>query len=721
MKSSILNTPNRSRKKHRHSVQFYENDDFLVTSVQDFFKSGTAAIVIATPAHIRQIEKGLTLGGMELAEARKQRLFQSFDAEETIARFMVDGKPDPDLFRASVGEIIQKATAARRGVRVFGEMVASLWERGNSEASIALEELWNALQAEYDFELFCAYPMQLFSRSAYADGFIRICDTHTIVTPVESYSGLSKSAREREVPILQQRLHGYEMEPSMLEAIVQSSDDAIVSKTLDGVIRSWNKGAEQIFGYTEKEAVGKHISLIIPKERLNEEKMILSKLRKGEKIDHFDTKRLRKDGKLVDISLTVSPVKNAKGEIIGASKIARDITDRKQHEAMLREEEHRKDEFLAVLAHELRNPLAPISLAAETLQLTDSKSEVAKESVGIIQRQVAHMVRLIDDLLDLSRIKSAKIELRREKLDLGEVMRAAMEMSQASVAEAGHRLIASFAPNAILVYGDRVRLVQVISNLLGNAARYTQPGGTIWLETAEKSTENVTITVRDTGIGIDAETLPRIFEMFMQGGHVVNGANRGLGIGLTLAKRIVEMHGGSIEAESPGPNLGSTFTVRLPILAQLSSDFWERPHVSRDPISSLRTLVVDDNKDARVALSTMLRRQGNTVAVASDGLEAVDAAQKFAPDLILMDIGMPNMNGYEAAKLIREQKLLRQPMLIAVTGLGQGTDKQLAQIAGFDAHLTKPIDSQKLASALASISVDKNQYAGLYEDRSKVI
>jgi PAS domain S-box-containing protein len=488
---------------------------------------------------------------------------------------------------------------------------------------------------------------------------------------------------------------------TMLQAIVESSDDAIISKTLDGIIRSWNRGAERIFGYLAEEIVGKHISTIIPQNRLPEEDLIISRLRKGEKIDHFDTQRRTKSGRLIDISLTVSPIKNRRGKIVGASKIARDISDRKRHEQLLREEEQRKDDFIALLAHELRNPLAPITSATEALKMARDISEDSKWAIDIISRQLGHMGRLIDDLLDVSRISQNKLELRKEFIRLDDFLQPAIEASEPMIQEAQHTLITDIPKSPIYVCGDGVRLSQIITNLLTNSAKFTPPGGTIWLSVKRIDTD-VAITVKDSGMGISAEMIPRVFEMFIQGTNVPFLA-RGLGIGLSLAKRLVELHGGTIEVFSEGAGKGSMFTVTLPAVP----DVEDTQHTPKKPslVSPLRILVVDDNKDAVTALEMVLRLQGHQTAIAYDGFEAVSASAKFLPDVILLDIGMPKMNGYEAARMIRTQPGGKNIKIIAITGWGQDSDKKRGREAGFDHHLTKPVNADELSLILASTKV----------------
>jgi PAS domain S-box-containing protein len=346
-----------------------------------------------------------------------------------------------------------------------------------------------------------------------------------------------------------------------LGAIVVSSDDAIISKTLEGVIQTWNEGAERLFGYSAAEAIGQPITMLIPPERRDEEPVLLERLRRGERIKHFETIRVTKDGRRLDISLSVSPVRNSDGKIIGASKVARDITERKQAEAALREADRRKDEFLATLAHELRNPLAPIRNSLHILRMTACNDPTAERVCEMMERQVNHMVRMVDDLMEVSRITRGLVELRKEETDLAAVIRSAVETSRPIIEAAEHQLAIAIPPEPVLLHGDAVRLSQVFANLLNNAAKYTDRGGQIWLS-AKQEKDEVVVSVRDTGIGISAPMLPKIFDMFMQADRATNRSQGGLGIGLTLVKRLVELHDGKISVLSDGPGQGSEFIVR---------------------------------------------------------------------------------------------------------------------------------------------------------------
>jgi len=490
---------------------------------------------------------------------------------------------------------------------------------------------------------------------------------------------------------------------SLLAAIVESSEDAIVSKTLQGIITSWNAGAQHLFGYTPEEAIGKPVTILIPADRQQEEKLILEQIRRGERIQHYQTVRQAKDGRLLDISLAVSPIRDQAGTVVGASKVARDIRAQKEAERILHDADRRKDEFLALLAHELRNPLGPIRHAVKILRAkTPSPSEL-QWATSIIDRQAEHMSRLVEDLLDVSRITRGTIELRRERVDLAAVLKSAVEASNATIDKAGHRLKVTLPTEPLYVDGDPTRLTQVVANLLDNAAKYTEPGGRISL-CAEREGDAAVIRVKDNGIGITAELLPLIFDMFMQAGFALERAQGGLGVGLSLVERLVTLHGGTVSAHSEGPGTGSQFTIRLPVAGRAH----ERPRhapateAKADPHVRCRVLVVDDNQDSADSLGMLLRMMGHEVRTAHDGLEAIAAAATFQPDVAILDIGLPKLNGYEVAKRIREQPWGKDIVLVALTGWGQDEHRRRSQEAGFNHHLTKPVELDVLQELLAA-------------------
>ncbi len=405
------------------------------------------------------------------------------------------------------------------------------------------------------------------------------------------------------------------------------------------------------------------------------------------------------------------PVFGADGEVEAVAGTTRDVTERKNMEdelrhlaATLSDADHRKDEFLATLAHELRNPLAPIRNGLQLLKLTKDDPVSTEESRAMMERQVDQMVRLVDDLMDISRISRGKIELRRERVPLVDVLASAVETSRPLIEEMGHELTVTPPSRPVVVHADLTRLAQVFLNLLNNAAKYSDRGGRIWLK-AESRASEVIVSVKDAGIGIDPAQLPRIFEMFSQVDHSLEKSQGGLGIGLTLVRRLVEMHGGSVEARSEGPGRGSEFIVRLPVVEDSSLKQSVKNDATKN--SSLRILVVDDNRDGANSLSLMLKLMGNETRTAYDGEEAVSAAAMFRPEVILMDIGMPKLNGNEACRRIRELNWERQPFMIAQTGWGQDGDRQRTQDAGFDHHLVKPVEIAALTKLLAGLKAAK--------------
>lgn len=602
-----------------------------------------------------------------------------------------------------------------------------------------------------------------------------------------------------------------ERDQSLLAAIVESSDHPIISKTLEGVISSWNPAAERLFGYTAAEAVGKPIELIIPPERQDEEQAILARLRCGERIEQFETVRMDKSGRRVHVSLSISPVRSPSGRVVGASKIVRDITDRKRAEQTLRESEERfrnladniaqlawmadpsgwifwynkrwfdftgsclsemegwgwqtvhhpdyveavkekfrrhieagevwedtfplrgkdgtyrwflsraipirdekgnvlrwfgtntditermemeealkeadrrKDEFLAMLGHELRNPLTPIRSG---LDLLTTENGTQREIVELMQRQVEHLARLVDDLLDVSRIMRGRVELRKEPVELSRIVRQAVESVQPSVDAHDQQLSLSLPDRAVWLDADRVRLVQICENLLHNASKYTRREGRIEL-IARCAGDEAVISVRDNGIGIEPELLPKVFDLFTQSSRSLDRAQGGLGIGLTLVRNLVEMHGGTVSAHSDGSERGSTFTVRLPVRAAAHRESSREPAPAGS--TSRRILVVDDNQSAVRMLSLLLTRRGaHTIGAAYDGPAALAQVREFRPEIVLLDIGLPGMSGYEVARRIRANPQYDGILLVALTGYGQEQDRRASKEAGFDEHLVKP-------------------------------
>ena len=378
----------------------------------------------------------------------------------------------------------------------------------------------------------------------------------------------------------------------------------------------------------------------------------------------------------------------------------------------LREADRHKDEFLATLAHELRNPLAPIQNALELMKMAGDSHERIRPGREIIERQLAQMLRLVDDLLDLSRIRQGKIELRKEKIEVASVVASAVEGSRPFIEMAGHKLVVTLPPEPLYLEADPTRLTQALSNLLNNASKYTSPAGQIDLN-VQCTQKDLTLRVRDTGIGISPEMLPRVFGIFTQLDPSRDRSQGGLGIGLSLVQRIVEMHGGSVEAHSSGPGLGSEFIIRLPNIIdemqleaplRLATEDEMTPRCSRR-----RILVVDDNRDSTESMRLFLDMLGNEVAVSYDGLEAMEALASFRPDVVLLDIGLPKLNGYEVVRQIRQQPGGKDVYLIALTGWGQEEDRRSCKEAGFDRHMLKPIDLKVLQELLNTLTRDDSE------------
>lgn len=372
----------------------------------------------------------------------------------------------------------------------------------------------------------------------------------------------------------------------------------------------------------------------------------------------------------------------------------------RHHAEELAEAHRRKDEFIAVLSHELRNPLAPIRNALQLMRLRGVSDPVMSQARDIIDRQVTRLAQLVDDLLDVSRISRGKVQLRLEPVDLSSVVPHAVETVRDLVEQRQHTLHLDICREPLWVNADRLRLEQVLTNLLTNAAKYTDPGGHIWLSTAQAGAEAI-LCVRDDGIGIPPDLLPRVFDLFIQAEQSLDRAQGGLGIGLTLTRQLVEMQGGHIHAASPGTGHGSEFTVHLPLTAAPATEDAPAGSAARDAGRKRRVLVVDDNKDGAESLGMLLRMWGHEVRLAHDGATALRLAAAEPPDVLLLDIGLPGLDGYEVARGVRAARG-RQPVLVALTGYGQEEDRRRTREAGFDHHLTKPVDPEQLAGVFAA-------------------
>ena len=479
----------------------------------------------------------------------------------------------------------------------------------------------------------------------------------------------------------------------------------------DGVILWANRNELEMLGYTREEYVGHHIANFHTDPPAVKD--TLQRLTCGETLHEYPTRLRCKDGSVRDVLIN-SNVRWQDGKFIHTRCFTRDITSQKQADVALRQSEERfrsiaealkesdrrKDEFLATLAHELRNPLAPLRNGLQILQLAGDQPETIEQMRPMMERQLGQMVRMIDDLLDLSRISRGKVELRKERMQLTTVLQHAIEMARPAINAAGHELVISAPSEAIFVHADATRLTQVFANLLNNAAKFTDRGGRVEL-VVQRDDNHAVVSVRDNGVGIPADALPRVFDMFSQVDQSLERTRGGLGIGLSLVRGLVEMHGGSVAALSEGHAKGSEFIVRLPVTLSVVGDSAPAAEPIRNVLRR-RILVVDDNVDAATTLALMLELMGNDAQSANSAHAALEIAETFRPDAVVLDIGMPNVNGYEAARRIRQRPWGKNVTLVALTGWGQERDRQLAHEAGFDAHLMKPAAPDEIEKLLQS-------------------
>jgi PAS domain S-box-containing protein len=492
-----------------------------------------------------------------------------------------------------------------------------------------------------------------------------------------------------------------------LRATLSCMADGVLVTNEQGRLTLMNPAAEVMAGWTMAESRGKRLPEFFDVRREGDEQRVddpLDRVLHSGQVVHgaMHLTLTSRTGQRIPIAFSAAPIRNPAGDVSGGVIVFRDESERRRNEQALRRADQQKDEFLATLAHELRNPLAPICMGLELLQMSEHDPASSAEVCAMMARQSRHMVRLIDDLMDVSRITRGKLELRKQQITLEDVVKNAVDANRPIIDQGRQRLIVNLPAQPILVYADPNRLTQVFSNLLNNAAKFTPAEGSIELS-AEAKGDSAVVTVTDSGIGIPADKREFIFEMFTQIDRGVERLPVGLGIGLTLVKRLVEMHDGVITVESNGQNLGSRFRVELPRVPQ-SLGYTAPNAIPKMAIRATkrRVLIVDDNADALASLSMVVRALGSETFDACDGIEAVESAGNLRPDVILMDIGMPRLNGYDAARRIRQEPWGGDVLMVATTGWGKDEDRRRSKEAGFDLHLVKPIDISAVEEVLAS-------------------
>jgi PAS domain S-box-containing protein len=500
----------------------------------------------------------------------------------------------------------------------------------------------------------------------------------------------------------------------LLRVTLASIGDAVIATDVDGQITFLNTVAETLTGWDARAAVGMPIDRIYrilqegtrqpaagPADRISGNGAAGSK-------NQFML--IARDGAERPIEDSADPIRDADGNVVGIVVVFRDIAERRRAESALLESNRHKDEFLAMLAHELRNPLAPIRSAIQVLRIIGSQEPPAEEARALIERQVEQLARLVDDLLDVSRITRGLIRLKKEVVDVSTIVSGAVESSRPLIDARRHALRVELPDEALLVEADRVRLAQVLMNLLNNAAKYTPEGGSIALTVKRigDAPGQVSIKVRDSGMGIPAEMLPRVFDLFTQAERTLDRAEGGLGIGLTLVRRLMELHGGTVRVSSPGPGQGSEFVIQLPVTERSAVEPQGPARTSERRSQSRRILVVDDNRDSADSLATLLRLFGNDVRTSYNGRQALAVAAIYRPDLVLLDLGLPGMDGFEVARQMRSLPDQGGTLIVAMTGYGTEEDRRQTSAAGFNAHLVKPVDIETLQELLSSPELMSN-------------
>jgi PAS domain S-box-containing protein len=483
--------------------------------------------------------------------------------------------------------------------------------------------------------------------------------------------------------------------------VLPQISETVIAVNNDHLITFINEAAEKQYGRQAADVIGLPLSALYAYRWMDpkDERVALDGIRdhghwRGENI------HVKRNGELLHVESVLNVLRDENGDRIGLLAVMRDITQLVKDREALAESARHKDQFLATLAHELRNPLAPLKNGLQLMELAPDDPQIMETTRAMMVRQLDHLVRLVDDLMDLSRISRGKIQLVKADIELRSVITTALETNKPLIEKRGHHLQVELTSEALMVHGDADRLTQVVSNLLNNAAKYTPAGGRIELWVGADSDQAV-IRVKDNGIGIDQAAMPKVFDMFAQvDPNQKTEAGGGLGIGLNVVKRLAQMHHGQVEGHSEGLGKGSEFIVRLPLIAGAGDPMPVEDKDTR-PIDRRRVLVVDDNEDIAMSMSLILKKYGHVVEVAHDGQHAVDMAASFKPDVILMDIGMPRMNGYEACAAIRGTEHGKRIHIIAVSGWGQEEDRRKSHAAGFDGHVVKPMEKATMERVIA--------------------
>lgn len=607
-----------------HFVQFYEADGVLLNSLSGFIgtaiNSGDGALVVATGAHREGLDELLRANGLDLISAKTRGQYVSLDAAETLSKFMVDGLPEPRRFTKVLGNVIESVTDGRNSVRAFGEMVALLWAEGNYAAAIRLEELWNGLQKNYSFSLFCAYPINGFSGEQFVEPLTGVCTAHSRVIPAESYADLVNHDER-------------------LRAIIQLQQKA---KTLQAEIRKREEAEEELRASLVREQI-------------------------------------------------------ARAEAENANRM--------------------KDEFLATVSHELRTPLNAIMGWSHMLRNDKLDQATMARAFETIDRNAKSQAQLIEDILDVSRVITGRLRLNMGSVDVASVINSAIDSVQLAADSKGIQLEVTLDPSVRHTRGDSSRLQQVVWNLLANAIKFTPSGGRVEVR-VERANAALQVCVSDTGQGISAEFVPFIFDRFRQADSSSTRAQGGLGLGLAIVRHLVELHGGSVQADSAGLGRGATFTIRLPLAVDKKpgktckkrpENPWSPETTQRlaEPLNSLedvRVLVVDDDQDSLQILATMLSGHRAKVQTAASAAEALQMLEWYKPDVLVSDLAMPGEDGYSLIGKLRSMENLKHTPAVALTAYVRVEDRTRALSAGFNMFVPKPVEPNELIAAVANLA-----------------
>jgi len=790
----------------QHIAQFYESDTFLLNSLKGFvsegLRAGEAVIVVATKAHRDRLESSLAECGIDLTAVAATGQYIALDAAETLRQFMVDSSPEPGLFRNSVGRVIDRARENRRGVRVFGEMVAILWAQENSADAIRLEELWTDLQQEYPFVLFCAYPFDNFNGAALTKPLLDVCARHSHIIPSESYTELKPDDRLHTIITWQQKARALEMEiaqrkdaEDLLRALTEALETQVEdlrrlhemnfnlasSLDIDSVLREVLRAAMAVqntdLGLLSLTDPNANRLTVKVQSGFNEEFLkTIAEASPGSGASFERRERVIIEDVTVDPvfeqyrdianvagfrSCHCTPLITRNGTIIGVlsvyfrdrhrpaeremrmmdlyARMAADFIEsaRLHHqvqqqleireqlltrEQMARAEAENanrmKDEFLATVSHELRTPLNAIIGWSHMLRSGRLDPKMTERALETIDRNAKAQAQLVEDILDVSRVITGKLSLNMAPVDLAAVVNEAIDSVLLAAESKGIRLAVTLDPSARNTLGDASRLQQVVWNLLANAIKFTPNGGLVEVKLT-RANGSVQISVSDTGQGISPEFLPFIFDRFRQADGTTTRQHGGLGLGLAIVRHLIELHGGTVKAESSGAGLGARFIIRIPRSSkagvskkratEVKSLFGNHNNVETASIlpslGGVKLLLVDDDRDTLQILTVLLREQQANVEAAVSVAEALEVLQWYQPDVIVSDLAMPDADGYELIQKIRIKESLgeKQTPAVALTAYVRVEDRARALSAGFNMFVPKPVEPNELINAIANL------------------